>query len=369
VKLRVLHVITRMPVGGAERLIADIVRRLDRSRYHPMVCCIQARGELAAEIEQAGTALFCLERMKSKRFDWGAVRDLANLVRRERIDLVHTHLYHANLYGRLAAWRSGVPAIATVHNTYTRPKLHRRLINRLLSRASSRVIAVSEDIRRDLIRYDGVRPDKIVTIPNAINIARIETPISRQEARQRLGIPDHVLAIGCVGRLEEQKGHRFLVEALAILKDIPLRVFFVGDGRLRKTLEQQAASLGVAQSTTFLGTRQDVPEILKALDLYVMPSLWEGLSLAMLEAMAAALPVVISDVGGVSQAVGKDEYGIRVPPGNAVELARAIRSLSGDSQRRVALGARARQRVLENFSLDAMLRELAKVYDEATPGR
>jgi L-malate glycosyltransferase len=358
-----------MPVGGAERLIAEVVRGLDRRRYDPMVCCIQARGELAAEIEQAGIPVFCLERMKSKRFDWGAVRDLANLLRRERIDLVHTHLYHANLYGRLAAWRAGVPAIATVHNTYTRPKLHRRLINRLLSRASSRVIAVSEDIRRDLIRYDGVRPDKILTITNAIDIARIETPISRQEARQRLGIPDHVLAIGCVARLEEQKGHRFLLEALTVLKGIPLRVFFVGDGRLRQTLEEQAVSLGVAQSTTFLGTRQDVPEILKALDVYVMPSLWEGLSIAMLEAMAAALPVVISDVGGVSQVVGNDEYGIRVPPGNAAELARAIRSLCAEPQRRAALGARAKQRVLENFSLDAMLRELTKVYEEATPGR
>lgn len=372
-KWRILHLITRLPVGGAERLIVDIVRGLDRARYEPLVCCIQARGELAAEVEQSGIRVLCLERMKSKRFDWRAVRDLTNLLREERIDLVHSHLYHANLYGRLAAWRAGVPAIASVHNTYKRPKLHRRIINRLLSHATARVIAVSEDIRRDLMRYDGVRPDRIVTINNGIDLARIETGISRQQARERLGLPDDVLAIGCVARLEEQKGHRFLLEAMALLKEDAglasrLRLLIVGDGRLRKALEEQAAALGVGSFTSFLGTRGDVAEILKAMDLYVMPSLWEGLSVAMLEAMAAALPVIISNVGGVSQVAGNDEFALRVPPGNAQELARAIGSLCKAPGQRAALGLRARQRVLEHFSAAAMLRELTRVYEEAIAG-
>jgi glycosyltransferase involved in cell wall biosynthesis len=365
VKRRLLHLITRLPVGGAERLIADIVRKLDRGRYEPLVCCIQARGEIAAEIERSGVRVVCLERMKSRRFDWRAVGELARLLLRERIELVHSHLYHANLYGRLACLRARVPAVVSVHNTYTRPKLHRRLINRFLAVRTRRVIAVSDDIKRDLIRYDGIAPERIVVISNGVDFARLETPISRAQARAQLGIAAQTVAVGCVARLEEQKGHRFLLEAMALLTDLPLRLFIIGDGRLRAELEQRAASLGVAHATVFLGMRQDVPEILRALDIYAMPSLWEGLSIAMLEAMAAGLPVVATDVGGVHQVLGADEYGVRVPPACPGELAQAIRSLAASPERRAGLGMLGRTRALESFSLDAALLALTRVYDEA----
>ena len=127
--LRVLHLITRLPIGGAEKILIDTVRNLDRARYDSVVCCIQDRGELATEIVQMGVPLFCLHRMQSKRFDFRAVTAVKKLIRQERIGLVHSHLYHANLYGRLAALLAGVPAVATVHNTYTRRKLHRRLLH------------------------------------------------------------------------------------------------------------------------------------------------------------------------------------------------------------------------------------------------
>lgn len=365
-RARILHLITRLPIGGAERLLVDVVRRLDPMRYESAVCCIQARGELAAELERAGVPVFCLDRMQSKRFDWRAVADLARLLRRERISLVHSHLYHANLYGRLAAFVAGVPAVATVHNVYTRRKLHRRLLNKLLSRITARVIAVSEDVRDDLVEYDGIDPGRIVTIHNGIDLTRIETPITRQEARARLGIPDDALAIGCVGRLEEQKGHRYLLDACAVLKEeFPLKMILVGDGRLRKELEDHASALGVAPWTSFLGARHDVADILKALDIFAMPSLWEGLSVAMLEAMAAGLPIVISDVGGVSKALGNGEYGLKVPPGDAAALATAIRLLCQQPERRRALGLSARQRVRAEFDVEVMIARLTTVYEEA----
>lgn len=348
-----------MPIGGAERLLVDVVRRLDPARFESVVCCIQAKGELAAELESAGIAVHCLERMRSKRFDWRAVRDLARLLRRERIALVHSHLYHANLYGRLAARLARVPALATVHNVYTRSKLHRRLLNRLLSRATARVIAVSDEVRRDLIEQDGIDAAKVVTIRNGIDLRRVETRLSRKEARERLAIPDDALAIGCVGRLEEQKGHRFLLQAAAQL-DSSCRIFVVGDGRLRHELEAQARG-----RVTFLGARSDVAEILRALDIFVMPSLWEGLSLAMLEAMAAGLPLVISDVSGVAQAFGGEECGLRVPPGDAVALADAIRLLAESPQRRASMGEAARRRARAEFDIEVMIKRLAAVYEDA----
>ena len=339
--------------------MVDVVRRLDPARFESVVCCIQAKGELAAELEGAGITVHCLERMRSKRFDWRAVRDLARLLRRERIALVHSHLYHANLYGRLAARLAGVPAVASVHNVYTRSKLHRRLLNRLLSRGSARVIAVSDDVRRDLVEQDGIDPARVVTIRNGIDLRRVETGLSRQEARARLAIPDDALAIGCVGRLEEQKGHRFQLEAAARL-DPDCKIFVVGDGRLRNELEAQARG-----RVTFLGARSDVADILRALDIYVMPSLWEGLSIAMLEAMAAGLPLVISDVSGVAQAFGGEECGIRVPPGDSAALAEAIRALAQDPQRRQRLGEAARRRVRAEFDIEAMIARLSAVYEDA----
>jgi L-malate glycosyltransferase len=367
---RVLHLITRLPVGGAERLLVDIASQLDRNRYESVVCCIQEKGELAQELEALGIPVLCLNRMRSKRFDLRAVADLIGLIRARRISLVHCHLYHANLYGRLAALVARVPAIATVHNTYVRRKLHRRLLNNLLSRGSARVIAVSEEIRRDLLRYDGIAPDRIVMIQNGIDLRRVETQMTRLQARERLGISAEEFTIGCIGRLEEQKGHRYLLEALAMLEEDQTlagrtRVLLVGDGRLQRELKERASALGVAGKVSFLGTRRDIAEILKALDLVVMPSLWEGLSVAMLEAMAAGLPLVISDVGGVSQALGNNEYGLKVAPADPAGLAGAIRLLAGDPGRRASLGRLAKQRVLAEFSAEAMLAKLGLVYEDA----
>lgn len=364
-RARILHLITRLSIGGAERLLVDVVRRLDPARFESLVCCIQAKGELALELESAGIPLHCLDRMRSKHFDWRAVRDLARLLRRERIALVHSHLYHANLYGRLAARLAGVPAIGSVHNVYTRSKLHRRLLNRLLSRTSARMIAVSDDVRRDLIEHDGIEPAKVVTIRNGIDLRRVESRLSRQEARTRLSIPEDTLAIGCVGRLEEQKGHRFLLEACALLPTIRFQLILVGEGRLREQLETRAAALDLAPRVTFLGARSDVADILRALDVYAMPSLWEGLSLAMLEAMAAGLPLVMSDVSGVAQAFGDEVCGMRVPPGDAAALADAIRQLAESPQRRARMGEAARRRTRAEFDIDAMMARLTSVYEDA----
>jgi glycosyltransferase involved in cell wall biosynthesis len=372
--LRVLHLITRLPVGGAERLLVDVVRGLDRGRFESLVCCIQEKGPLAAELERFGVPVFCLDRMRSKRFDLPAVRDLARLLRRERIDVMHSHLYHANLYGRLAARLAGVPAIATVHNTYTRVKLHRRLLNRLLTGKRSHVVAVSEDVRRDLVKYDGIPQDRIAVIHNGIDVSRVQSSLSREQARAQLGIAGDAIAVGCVARLEEQKGHRFLLEALALLNEAPrgaprFTLLLAGDGRLRAELERRAAALGVAAQTRFLGTRSDVADVLRALDVYAMPSLWEGLSIAMLEAMAAGLPIVISDVSGVAQVIGNDEYGLRVPAGDPAALAQAIRALADHPEKRAALGAAARERVIAKFSMQAMLGELSRLYEEVSSRR
>jgi glycosyltransferase involved in cell wall biosynthesis len=368
-KKRILHLITQLPTGGAEHLLAAIVRELDGDRYESLVCCIQERGELAALIEAAGVPVVCLER-RGKRFSIGTVLALARLMRERQIDLVHCHLYHANLYGRLAARLVGIPAIATVHNTYIRRKWHRSLLNRWLGRGRGLVIAVSAEARADVIRHDRLDPQRVLLLPNGIDLTRVDTPLSQAAAKERLGYAADDFVIGCIGRLEEQKGHVNIIRAVGqLLETAPadlgrrLRLLIVGEGRLRGELERAVAASGLGASVLLAGSRSDVAEILRSLDLYVMPSLWEGLSLAMLEAMAAGLAVIISDVGGAAEVLGDGEFGVRVPPGDVGALAAAITALATNDTERRRLGGAARQRVREAYDLRERVRRLEAIYE------
>ncbi len=367
-KIRILHLITRLPVGGAERLLLGVLSRLDPQRYESTVCCIQDRGELAGEVEAMGIRLVALNLMDKGGFDRRVTPTLVELIHRERIELVHSHLYHANLYGRLAAFRAGVPIIASVHNTYTKRKWYRHLLNRWLGKRTARVIAGSAEVREDIRRHDHIDDSKIVVMPNCIDLERVRTDLNREQARRRLGCADDDFVLGTVGRLEEQKGHIHLLQAMSILRDTGLgkrlRLFIIGDGRRRGELEAAASDLAIAGQVSFLGTQTRTADFLRAFDLFVMPSLWEGLSLAMLEAMAAGLPILATDVGGASEVLGNNQFGIRVPPGNADAIARQIAELAGNPLRLSRLAEAARERAESNYSTTTLAHRLEALYAE-----
>lgn len=368
---RVLHLITRLPIGGAERLMSDVVRSLDANRYQSLVCCIQDGGPIADEIAAAGFPVFKLGLMNNGGFDRRVVPALRRLIRDEGIDLIHSHLYHANFYGRIAARLERRPAIASIHNAYTRRKWHRHLINWWLGCYSEAVIAVSEEVRRDIVAYDHVPAGKVVVLQNGIDASRVESHLSREAAKVRLGYTSDEILIGCVGRLEEQKGHTFLLRAMADLRaGYPkLRLAIAGDGRKKEELVALSAALDIGGIVRFLGARDDIADVLSAFDLYVMPSLWEGLSLAMLEAMAAGRAVIISDVGGAGEVLGDNEYGIRVAPGNVGALVGAIHSVLDSPSYRQSLERKAKQRVLSHYTVRAMVKKLEGVYGQAIAGR
>ena len=221
---------------------------------------------------------------------WGVVSAVRRLLKASRPDILHTHLYHPNLYGRLGSLGLGLTGVvAAVHNSYTRVKFHRRVWNFLLGWASDRVLVGSAQVWQDVRRYDGVPASRLLLMPYGIPLAELDTPLSRQEARERLGLSGGGLVIGAVGRLEEQKGHGHLLAALPELRrQIPdLVVLLVGEGRRQEDLRRQVRDLGLEGTVRFLGTRRDLAEIYRALDLFVHPSLWEGLPLALLKAMGA----------------------------------------------------------------------------------
>ncbi|MCX5888249.1 MAG: glycosyltransferase [Deltaproteobacteria bacterium] len=362
-RLKVLHLLESLPVGGAEDLVAAIVRGLDPARFAAGVACIGFPGPVGAELYAAGYPVSYLGLDLKRTSAWRLMADLRRLLQEHRPDILHTHLYHPNLYGRLAALGLGLPGVvAAVHNSYNRVKIHRRLWNYLLGWASDRVLVGSAQVLNDVRRYDGVPASRLLLMPYGIRLAELETGLSREEARQTLQVSGFVL--GAVGRLEEQKGHTHLLEALAqVRRQIPAAILvLVGDGRRREALERQAQELGVVDGVRFLGTRRDLPLIYRALDLFVQPSLWEGLPLALLKAMGAGLPVLATRVSGVQEVISDGGNGRLVAPGDPEALALALVELYRQPETRARLGAAAHLTIRDNYSLEAMLTKLEQVY-------
>lgn len=370
--LRILHLFVSLPVGGAENLLLSILRRLDPTHYESEVCTLGKKGVLATQVEALGVPLVELGLMRGGGGRGRAVRALAELLRRERIDLLHAHLYHANLIGRLAARRAGIPCVVSIHNTYTRPKWHRRLANWWLARRhTGAIIAGSEEIRRDILRYDHVQPELVEVIPNAVDLSRSASALTRQDARARLGLDADAFVLGTVGRLEEQKGHRFLLDALDRLRaqGLDAVLLLVGGGREETALREQAARLALGERVRFLGMRDDLGDLFRAMDLFVMPSLWEGLSLAMLSAMAAGLPVVATNVGGVPEVLGDDERGFVLPPGDAVALAQRIAWCHAHPDAAARAGIAGASHVRANYSDAALVQRVEAVYERVYRAR
>jgi len=211
-----------------------------------------------------------------------------------------------------------------------------------------------------------VPASRLVLMPYGIPLAELDTPLNRKEARKRLGLSGGGLVFGAVGRLEEQKGHVYLLAALpALMREIPdLTVLLVGEGREQERLKRQVRDLGLERTVRFLGTRRDLPEIFRALDLFVQPSLWEGLPLALLKAMGAGLPVVATRVSGSREVIGDGVNGCLVAPGDPEALARVLLELARQPEARRRLGAAARRTVAAQYSLDAMLTRLEELYLE-----
>ena len=364
-KTTILYVFAALPVGGAEQVLVSEMEGLDKTRFRPMVSVISEKGPVGEIIEQMGFPVFPLERMKKNQFDFGIIRDLKGIMIREGVSLVHTHLYDGGKYGRLAARLSGVPAVIhTVHNIYVkrRPKYH--WINRGLSWFTDRIIAVSEAVRESLIHYDRIRPEKIRVIHNGIDVSRLQFSGDRKTIRSKLGIQPDELVIGVVARLEEQKGHRVLLEALSSIPGLPanLKVLFVGDGKLRSSLETETKQKGLASRVFFLGTRKPIFPILEALDFFILPSLWEGFSLALLEAMAVGLPIIATRVGGAAEAITSGMNGLLIPPDEPGILAGAIQEALLQPERFRQMGLRGQETVREHFSREKHVALLQDLY-------
>ena len=360
---RVLQLIYSLPVGGAEDLMAAMVTGLDARRFEVQAATIGPPGVVGQELLRAGYAVRSLG-LDLKRTPFvRLVARLRDLLREVQPDILHTHLYHPNLYGRLASLGLGLKGVvASVHNSYTRVKVHRCLWNFFLSGITDKVLVSSPQVWQDVHTWDRVPARKLEVFPYGIRLADLEVSPAPATIRAELGISGFVL--GVVGRLEEQKGHRYLLEALPeIIPEIPdLTVLLVGEGKEGDALRHLVQELGLGSRVHFLGTRRDLPRLFQAMDLVVQPSLWEGLPLTLLMAMGAGLPVVGTRVSGITEVVEDGKNGRLVAPGDSQALAQAILELYRRPELRRRLGDTACRTVAEKHSQEAMLRRLEQIY-------
>lgn len=361
-----MYVFASLPVGGAEELLLGTVKHLNRTKFRPFVCSLTQKGPIGEEIEALGTEVLELGRMRRKGFDIGAIKDLRKVLQRKNIHIVHTHLYHGGLYGRLAANLAGIPCIvSTFHNTYARPRIRRHLINWALAKMTDRIFAVSEAVMEDLLRYDRVPPAKVVVLHNALELEKF-VRAEKTAARRELGIADDVFLLGVIAKLEVQKGHRFLLEALHLLKplDAKVQVLLVGRGTQENSLRRSAEELGLNDRVIFAGVRRDIPTVLSGLDLFILPSLWEGFGIVLLEALAMELPVVATDVGISRAIIIPGHTGLVVPAGDAGALASALRYAMGNHDAMNAMARIGRKHVEAQFSFKEHISKLEANYEQ-----
>jgi len=363
--VRVLHVVLGLHPGGTERLVIELARRL-HADMPAAVCCLDETGAWAGELLNSGIAVTALARKPG--FRPGLARRVAAAAVAHGATVLHAHHYSPFVYGALARIvRPGRPGLRLVFTEHGRlsdagPSRKRRLANRALRRLATRVFAVSEDVRQHLVA-EGFGDEDVGVIYNGIEVGPMPDVAARAGVRRELGATADDFVVGTIARLDPVKDLGTLLEAVARLgSGAPSPILaIVGDGAERGTLEARAASLGIASRTRFLGERDDARRWLAGCDVYANSSISEGVSLTILEGMAAGLPVVATRVGGTPEVV-TGECGLLVPSRDAGALADALRRLAGDAGLRRELGAAARRRVETRFTLERMVREYRDAY-------
>ncbi len=364
-KLRICELITELGPAGAERCVFELARRIDPSLFEVQVVSLRG-GAVEDWLRGAGVKVTSLD--IRGRWDLPALRRLIRLLGDERIDLLHTHLFHADLVGRPAARWAGVPRLVhTVHVIERRFRPWQFAYARLAADRCDRIVCVSESVRRFHARRSGLPLDHYTVIPNGIDAdAYAPDAELRRRFRRQWAIPESEVLLAFVGRLDPQKGIYTLLATISHLgaRGNPASVVIAGDGPKRFIVENFIAHGEGGRSTRWVGFVSDVRSVLAAADIFVMPSRWEGFGLAAAEAMAAGLPVIASDLPPLRELITHRRTGLLVEQGSAVALADAVEELLGDAELRRRLGSAAAQQARRAFSIDANVAAHERLYAE-----
>jgi len=350
--------------GGAEQVLKLLVKYADPRLEH----CVYAfsSGPMAEELEALGASVTIVRR-RLRKFDPSLVWRLSRALRADGIALVHTHIFGACLHGLLAARLAGrLPVVVTEHNVAAKYNTYQLCASRYLYRWARKIVGVSEEVGHSIDEKIRVSPARVQVVPNGIDVDHFANLPTRQCARTCLAIPSDARVVGSVGRLTQQKAYADLVDAVGILlrQGMDIHLVLVGEGEERSSLERRAAKLGMAERVHLVGVYPDVREMLPAFDVFVLSSLWEGLPIALLEAMAANLPCAATAAGGIVSVIEDEVNGLLVPLRDKQGLAMAIRRILDNPQLARDLAECAVTTVRENFSAQRMTAAYEATYWE-----
>jgi len=354
--------------GGAESLAIPFARNHDRAKYELIVARHGMQGEnvIGDDLDRAGVRTFGVGARNLR--DVAAFRRLLRFIREERIDLIHAHLTYSSVWAALASRLTGVPAVASLHvapSAAIREATRDRVMQFVTNRWAKRVVLVSEALRDSYLEKSGIARDRLAVVHNGIDTARFarDRATTRARLEQELGIPPNVPIAATVSVLRAGKGIEVLLAAIDKVPDALFVIF--GDGPMRGEWTALAEQLGVSNRIRWAGFRKDVDELLAGCDLLVHPTLADAFPTVLLESMAAGVPVVASNVGGIPEIIDDGVTGVLVPPANPEALAAAVAALLGDRERSARMADAARAVAKERFSIEAWMRRLDAVYETA----
>ncbi len=352
-----------LAIGGLQQVVVNICRTINRDNFDVSVLCLRALGEFVPEVEKLGIKVFFLPQKKGT--DYFSFLQVAKILRREKIDVIHTHNTQPFIDGTIGALLSGVKTIIHTDHARSFPDKRRYMFAEwLMSHFAYKVVGVSEHTSQNLIKYENISKRKIVTIPNGIDSEKFNINIDKKKKRKEIGIKENGPVIGIGVRLTEQKGITYLLQAMPeITKRFPdISLVIAGEGQLESDLRIEATELGIDKNILFAGPRLDMPELLQLFDLYILPSLWEGLPMVLLEAMAAGCSVVATNVGGIPKVIKHGKNGVLIHPQEPKLMASEIINLLSDKKLRDKYSQNSKKLFFKQYSAHIMTNKYEKLY-------
>lgn len=355
-KIKIIHIIGKLQMGGAERLLYDLCRKMDKERFSVRVVTVHGGGAAQKLFEQAGIPVMNFE--KKGKWDFAAIDALADYLRSERPDVVHTHLFAGDFWGGIAARRAGVNTLISTRHDVLKEGWPRDFLGRIARRKCDKVVAISQFIFDHIVKKEGIAFEKVETIYNGIETSKFYEP--RRDILKR----DEIV-IGTVGRLSKEKGQKHLLRAGCFLKNKNWRMLLAGDGPYRFLLENLVQELGIEKRVRFLGEVEDVPAVLREIDIFVLPSVSEGLSLALLEAAVSGCFVIATRVGGIPEVITDGVTGKLFKPKRIEQLVAHLNWVIANPEQARRMAKKLQSDVVERFDLGLMVDKYERMYENS----
>lgn len=363
-KLRVMQLCQSLLTGGLEQMVLSLAMNLPSEQYERSICCLDRAGDLAEQARRGGVTVF--EIAKGGGVKPATILALARLLRKEKIDVLHSHNAGCLIYGAPAAKLARIPVMVHTEHGRMLDEFDKKWLNRaekFCSRWVKELVAVSEPTRDAYIKMTGIARNRVRIIGNGVDIARFQVP-AKATLREELGIKTGDIVVGIIARLSEEKDHPTLIRAFRRVVDTApnYRLLIVGDGPQRSELESLIQQLGLQHKIILTGSREDVPDILALLDIFVLCSRTEGMPLTLLEAMAAGKTILCTPVGGIPNIIQDGRNGLLFPPGNADKLADLLLKVIRDRTLSTQLRTTTRQDAERKYGIARMVQAYESLY-------